>query len=95
MTPTEFEKFVVGEAQLGLDDINYSFVGLGGEAGECLEWHKKVNLRKEPGELTDQNLKHELGDLLHYMVRIAYNKGWSLEDIMQGNMDKLRARRRQ
>lgn len=63
--------------------------GLAGEAGEVMELLKKHHRDgKHPGE----SLKLELGDLLHYLTVIARSYGWSLEDLMEANVTKLKAR---
>lgn len=74
-------------------DLNYAIIALNGEAGEVAEWHKKYNLRGNPtGELSDTDLKEELGDVQFYLARIASLKGWSLSDIMEGNVLKIETR---
>ena len=77
----------------GLADVNYSFVGLAGEVGEIMEWHKKVNLRAAESKLTKGDLKSELGDAFHYLVRIARCYGWSVKDLIDDNVKKIEGRR--
>lgn len=91
MKVKDFEKFVEDKAAMGIMDVNYSFVGLAGEAGECMEWHKKVNLRGT-SKLSEDDLKNELGDVLHYCSRIANYYGWTLKDCMEANVEKLTER---
>ncbi len=74
--------------QIPLDNIAYSFIGLGGEVGECLEWYKKAEIRGDKG-ITTKDLQNELGDVLHYMVRICEHYGWTLKDCMDANVEKL------
>jgi NTP pyrophosphatase (non-canonical NTP hydrolase) len=90
----EFEDFVVGNARMPMTQENYlySFVGLAGECGEVMEWLKKSKLRTSKTKLTEHDLKNELGDVLHYMVRIAAFHGWTIGDIAQANVDKLKER---
>lgn len=88
-----YEKFVE-ETWLGkenaedkeLTDLFIMSTGLGGEAREVLE-----NLKKfvRDGTLDKQKLKKELGDVLYYLTTIGRTFGFSLEDIMQANIDKL------
>lgn len=91
MKVKEFEEFVVTKCKFPIEDVEYSFIGLAGEVGECMEWYKKKVLRGDP-KFTDDHLKLELGDVLHYLVRIADYNGWTLKDIMEANMNKLKER---
>ena len=75
-------------------DFNYCVIALNGEAGEVAEWYKKAVLRGNPDRLTDQQLMHELGDVLFYLTRIASLKDWTLEQVMLANKLKLDARQR-
>lgn len=84
----EFEKFVEGRAKIPLDNLEYSFIGLGGEVGECLEWFKKSHYRKD-SKFDTHDLMNELGDVLHYVQRIALEKGFTIKDCMEANIHKL------
>ena len=89
MTSLEFEQHVQTHALADLD-LNYAIIGLCGETGECAEWHKKYNLRKNrAGDLSLDDLKQELGDVLFYLTRAAMLNGWTLSDIMAQNKQKL------
>lgn len=88
MDSSKYERFVLGNAKIGVDNLTYSIIGLAGEAGEVAEWFKKSVLRGN-SKYTDADLLFELGDVLHYVTRIALHKGWSLADVMAGNMEKL------
>lgn len=91
MKVRDYEEFVRGAAFMSLEDEAYSVIGLCGEAGEVAEWVKKAVFRKDPKH-TEQMLFKELGDVQHYLTRIALNHGWSLKEIMEGNMVKLEDR---
>jgi len=74
--------------------IIYPALGLCGEAGEVAEKVKKV-LRDNKGLFTDEKLKEiakELGDVLWYISNTASDIGFSLEEVAQGNIDKLKSR---
>lgn len=88
MTTSEFETHVQHRARPDMD-LNYAIIGICGEAGECAEWYKKCILR---GEQVKEGLLTELGDVLYYITRAGLLNGWSLEQIMQANYDKLAAR---
>ena len=68
----------------------WNVIGLAGESGEFLELIKKSVFHKHEFEL--QRFKSELGDIFWYLAAIATGFGFSLEEIMQGNIDKLKAR---
>jgi len=73
----------------GLRDLYIMSTGLGGETGEVLELLKK-HVRND--RVINTELLLELGDVLHYLTRIAQHFGMSLEQIMEANMMKLDAR---
>jgi NTP pyrophosphatase (non-canonical NTP hydrolase) len=89
----EYEAFVRGSAKDPIDKSPYSFIGLAGETGEVMEWYKKVVMRsKRSTVLTEEDLLLELGDVLHYVTRIASAWGWTLKDCMAANKAKLEDR---
>jgi NTP pyrophosphatase (non-canonical NTP hydrolase) len=78
------------------ENIVYPTLGLAGEAGEVAEKVKKL-LRDDDGVLSDERrgaLAGELGDVLWYVAQVATEAGLDLEEIAQGNLDKLLSRQR-
>lgn len=72
----------------------YLVIGLAGEAGEVADQIKKMLRRLKTGEpWKSEEVKLELGDTLWYLVGLANEFGWTLEDVMQANYDKITARR--
>jgi NTP pyrophosphatase (non-canonical NTP hydrolase) len=65
-------------------------LGLCGEAGECADTVKKVVFHGH--DLDKSALTKELGDILWYVALAATALDTPLEEIMQGNIDKLRRR---
>lgn len=65
-------------------------MGLNGEAGECIDILKKYMFQGH--ELDGEHLAKELGDVLWYITLTSYALGYDIEDILQMNVDKLRAR---
>lgn len=65
-------------------------MGLNGEAGECIDIVKKHLFQGH--ELDKEKLAKELGDVAWYLAVTAHAIGYTLEDVMRGNMKKLRAR---
>ena len=72
----------------------YPTLGLVGEAGEVAEKIKKV-IRDNNGIITQEKkeeIKKELGDVLWYIANLAYELNIDLEDIAEGNIEKLFSR---
>ena len=65
-------------------------MGLSGEAGECLDLFKKHLFQGH--DLEKEHLARELGDVAWYLAICADAIGYSLNDIFQMNIDKLKAR---
>jgi len=72
----------------------YPTLGLVGEAGEVAEKAKKI-IRDGDGTLTPENrekMAMELSDVCWYVAVLAYELDYTLEEIMQMNIDKLASR---
>lgn len=65
-------------------------LGLAGESGEVIE-HIKKHLG-HGHDLDRLKVRKELGDVLWYVAAIASLCGLDLDDIAQGNIDKLKVR---
>jgi NTP pyrophosphatase (non-canonical NTP hydrolase) len=65
-------------------------LGIAGEAGEVADLLKKHIGHGHP--LDVDKLKKELGDVLWYVVAVGLAVGLDLEDVAQGNVEKLRKR---
>jgi NTP pyrophosphatase (non-canonical NTP hydrolase) len=65
-------------------------LGLSGESGEVADLVKKQLFHGHPLDL--QKLRDELGDVLWYFMFICDTLGISLEEVMAGNVEKLRTR---
>ena len=79
---------------IGSNNI-YPTLGLVGEAGEVAEKVKKV-IRDKDGIFDDESLngiKKELGDVLWYLSNLCTEFNFSLEDVAQENLEKLRIRK--
>lgn len=64
--------------------------GLSGEAGELTDMIKKWIFHNKPLDIT--HAQKELGDVMWYAAMICESFGWSLDEIMQMNIDKLKKR---
>ena len=65
-------------------------LGLSGEVGEFNDMIKKWVFHEK--ELDMEHAKKEAGDILWYVVMLCESFGWNIDEIMQMNVDKLKAR---
>jgi NTP pyrophosphatase (non-canonical NTP hydrolase) len=68
----------------------YAAVGISGEAGEVLDYIKKVHFHGHA--LDKQKLVKELGDVLWYLAAAADSVSVSLEEVAEANLKKLAER---
>ncbi len=65
-------------------------VGVSGEAGELLDAVKKAVIYRKPVDI--ENIKEELSDLEFYIEGIRQIFGFTREEVVQYNIDKLKKR---
>lgn len=65
-------------------------LGLSGEVGEFNDMIKKWIFHEK--ELDIEHAKKEAGDIMWYMAMLCESFDWDLDEIMQMNVDKLKAR---
>lgn len=70
--------------------VSYLGLGLNGESGEVAEILKKH--MRDGTEINMEDLSKELGDVLWYISGLCSAFGFSLEEIAQKNIKKLRER---
>jgi NTP pyrophosphatase (non-canonical NTP hydrolase) len=70
--------------------VMYPTLGLCGEAGEVAE---KVKKQVRDGVFNRHEVAKELGDVLWYLANISNDIGYSLKEIANMNVDKLRSRK--
>ena len=95
MTFDEYQQAAIKTALSSYDDPimqnSIWVMGIAGESGEIVEkWKKAVAYRQ--GKFSDEELadfKKELADVVWYIAVLAQSMGWSLDEIMQQNVDKL------
>ncbi len=99
MTFEEYQKQALTTARTNPDPLMNKTIwamGIAGEAGEVLEKWKKIVAYKE-GIISDEDLgelKKELGDVVWYIAVLADSLGFSFEEIMQLNLQKLQDRKK-
>ena len=72
------------------DVLINSVMGLCGESGEAIDIVKKWLMQGH--ELDREHLIKELGDVAWYLAEAATALDIPLEDVFQGNIDKLKSR---
>ena len=72
------------------DVLINSVMGLCGESGEAIDIVKRWMAQGH--ELDREHLKKELGDIAWYLAEAATALDVPLEEIFQGNLDKLKKR---
>ncbi len=72
------------------DVLINSVMGLCGESGEAIDIVKRWLAQGH--ELDKEHLKKELGDIAWYLAEAATALDSSLDEILQGNIDKLKKR---
>ena len=93
MTINEYQKLAMTtlNPELGKKDVLINGVmGLCGESGEAIDIVKKWLAQGH--ELDREKLAKELGDIAWYLAEAATALDMPLGDILQGNIDKLKAR---
>lgn len=70
--------------------ISWSALGLAGEVGEVVDLVKK-GIYHQQG-IDRSAIKKELGDVLWYLSALCQQMDFTLEEVMQHNIDKLKAR---
>ena len=76
----------------GQERLIENTLGLVGEAGEVAEKIKK--LIRDSNRFANEEILHELGDVLFYTAALANLYGKGLQDVMQMNIKKLDDRQR-
>ncbi len=78
------------ENHFDIGGIFNACLGLSGEVGEFNGMIKKWIFNEKP--LDVEHAKKEAGDICWYLAMLCESLGWSLDEIMQMNVDKLKAR---
>lgn len=93
MTINEYQKLAMTTLNPALsekDVLINGVMGLCGESGEAIDIVKKHLAQGHP--LDKEHLINELGDIAWYLAETATVLGVDLEEVLQRNIDKLKAR---
>ena len=75
---------------IDLGDLLNGCLGLSGEVGEFNDMIKKCIFHEKA--LDVEHAKKECGDIFWYLAIICESLRWDIDEIMQMNIDKLKAR---
>ena len=93
MTLNEYQQLALATLNPALnkkDVLINGVMGLCGESGEAIDIVKRHLAQGH--ELDREHLIKELGDVAWYLAETAFALDVSLEEVCQGNIDKLKAR---
>ena len=93
MTGNEYQQLAMVTSNKSLSPDYHllnGVMGMCGEAGECVDLVKKNFMQGH--DLDKSHIAKELGDVLWYIAETASALDLSLDEIMQKNIDKLKAR---
>jgi len=94
----DFECFIESVSSLNgkganIERLLTAAVGISAEGGEFMEIVKKIIFQGKPWN--DDNREHliiELGDVCWYVMQACMALGVSLDEVVEGNVDKLKKR---
>ena len=93
MKMNEYQKLAARTINPVLTASEMEMHALHGMSGEIGEIHSMYQKQYQGHRLLDaEHLKKELGDLLWFVAEFCTSAGWTLEEIAQMNIDKLKAR---
>lgn len=93
MTPNEYQKLAMRTCNIPYDRkndmVNHAALGLNSEAGEVAGIYQK-SYQGHP--IDKEHVKKELGDCLWMIAELCTAYDWTMEEIMELNIEKLRKR---
>ena len=92
MRGNEYQKLAARTINPRLRDYEIEQHALHGMAGEIGEIHSLYQKSYQGHEFDEEHVKKELGDLLWFIAEYCTSMGWTLEDVMTKNIQKLNAR---
>ena len=92
MTANEYQKLAARTINMDLTELQKEYHALHGMVSEVGEIHGLYQKTYQGHQGSKEHMKKELGDLLWFIAEYCTVMEWNLEDIMQMNIDKLKAR---
>jgi NTP pyrophosphatase (non-canonical NTP hydrolase) len=88
----EYQRLAARTMNRGLSWNECKSHALHGMSGEIGELHSLYQKKYQGHQFDEEHAKKELGDLLWFVAEYCTANRWELEEIMQMNIDKLKAR---
>ena len=92
MTGNEYQKLAERTISNTMNKIQKERHALHGMVGEIGELHSLYQKAYQGHDFDFEHAKKELGDLLWFIAEYCTVCDWKLDDVMQLNIDKLKAR---
>lgn len=92
MTGNEYQRLAGRTINMNLTIAGQMQHALHGMVGEIGELHSIYQKWYQGHEFDYDHIKKEVGDLLWFIAEYCTAMGWELEEVMQMNIDKLKAR---
>lgn len=92
MTGNEYQKLAARTINKNLFSEKIEHHAMHGMVGEIGEINSIYQKTYQGHKLDLEHLKKEVGDLLWFIAEYCTAMEWNLDDVMQLNIDKLRAR---
>lgn len=92
MTGNEYQRLAGRTINRNLTRVGQEQHALHGMVGEIGELHSIYQKKYQGHEFDFAHVKKEVGDLLWFIAEYCTAMDWTLEEVMQMNIDKLKAR---
>lgn len=92
MTGNEYQELAARTINNNLTPDGKAKHALHGMVGEIGELHSIYQKYYQGHEVSEEHAKKELGDLLWFIAEYCTANNWKLEEVMELNIEKLRAR---
>ena len=92
MTINEYQQLAARTINNDLSSTEKEYHALHGMIGEIGELHSIYQKVYQGHTFNPEHAKKELGDLLWFIAEYCTASNWTLEEVMQLNIDKLKAR---
>ena len=92
MTGNEYQKLATRTINKDLTRIGIKMHALHGMVSEIGEIHSLYQKIYQGHDFDKEHIKKELGDLIWFIAEYCTAMGFLLDDVMQTNIDKLKAR---
>lgn len=92
MQSNEYQRLAARTMNWNINSFDQEAHALHGMVGEIGELHSLYQKVYQGHTFDEEHAKKELGDLLWFVAEYCTAKNWSLSDVMEMNIEKLKAR---